>query len=156
MLIYFECIEKWLEETFFQFPPPKSTGREEFGVNDLERRLLEINSENKNDVIATLSSFTAFVVAQELEHFFQRESIKPYELFVAGGGSKNAFLLKEITNRCRGIRVSTTEEFGIPVEAREAMAFALLAWWNFHDKPCSNAITGSQRPSVLGSLVQPK
>ncbi len=148
-------IKKWLQEDFFQLPPPKSTGREMFGTKDLDIRLSEINSNNQNDLIATLTSFSACIVAQDLEKFYIRKSIKPSKLLVGGGGSRNSFLLQEIKNRCAGIRVLTTDEFGIPYQAREAMAFALLAWWNFHSKPCPNGMTGSARSSVLGSVVNP-
>ncbi len=147
-------IKEWLKEDYFHIVPPKSTGREKFGIEDLDRRLLEINSNNVNDVIATLTSFTAFIVAQELENFFEWKGIKPIELFVSGGGSKNPFLLKEIVSRCKGMRVLTLDKLGIPSQAREAMAFALLAWWYVHDKPCSPTITGAQKESVLGVLAK--
>ena len=82
--------------------------------------------------------------------------IKPLELFLAGGGSKNSFLCQEIVNSCKGIKVSSIEQLGMPVEAREAIAFALLAWWNLLKKPASSkASTGISRPAVLGIAVTP-
>ncbi len=149
------AIEKWLEEDFFQLLPPKSTGREVFGCKDLERRLSEIDCNNVNDVIATLTCFTASIVAQDLDNLFRRHYIKPIELFVAGGGSKNPVLMKEISKKCKGIRVLAMEEIGISSEAREAMAFAFLAWWYCNQKTCTELITGAERPTVLGSFVKP-
>ncbi|KGG16856.1 MULTISPECIES: anhydro-N-acetylmuramic acid kinase [unclassified Prochlorococcus] len=151
----FAVIDQWLKEDFFQALPPKSTGREYFGTQDLERRLEEINSDNNNDWIATLTSFSASVISQDIQNLNHRYSIRPIELLLAGGGSKNPFLVNEIRRRCRGIRISYMDDIGVPVQIREAIAFALLAWWNICQKPCSNLITGAERPVVLGSSVSP-
>ncbi|KGG35440.1 Anhydro-N-acetylmuramic acid kinase [Prochlorococcus sp. SS52] len=150
-----DAIKKWLKEDFFQQPPPKSTGREYFGSLDLAKRFSEINSANVNDLVATITCFTACVVAQDLNNLFKKSWIKPAELFVAGGGSRNIFLMKEITNRSPGIRVLSTEKIGIPSQSREAMAFALLAWWNINQKPINTNVTGLKEPSVLGIAVRP-
>ncbi len=151
----FKAIDKWLKEDFFKLLPPKSTGRERFGIQDLHRRLSEIDSDNTNDLIATMTCFTASVIGQDIEKIFREKNIKPIELFVAGGGSQNPTLMKHIQKQCRGMRILTTDEIGIPWQSREAMAFALLAWWNTRQKPIVNTVTGSQRPSVLGTVVTP-
>ena len=91
-----------------------------------------------------------------MERLFNKKLIRPGEIFVAGGGSKNLFLMSEIVKRCRGIRVVSTEEVGIPVQFREAIGFALLAWWHTLNKPCvTSAITGAKKPSDLGIAVNP-
>ena len=65
-------------------------------------------------------------------------------------------MFKELVKRWRGGRVITIEEIGIPIEAREALAFALLAWWHSHQiQGNSPAITGAKRAVVLGSSVNP-
>ncbi len=151
----FKAINRWLKEDFFQIPPPKSTGREQFGLQDLDRRLLEIASQKKTDLIATMTAFSASIIGQDLKNLYQSKGIQLVDLFVAGGGSKNPALMNEIRKQCRGVRVVRTEMIGIPVQIREAMAFALLAWWFMHNKLTTNIFTGAQRESVLGSLVRP-
>ncbi len=148
-----KVIEAWLKEDFFQLLPPKSTGREFFGLEDLEKRLSEVNSHNDQDLIATMTCFTACIVAQDLENLYKHLAIKPAELFVAGGGSKNHFLMEEIKKRCMGIKVLTTDAVGIPVQIRESIGFALLAWWNICKKPYGNSITNADRTSILGVAV---
>ena len=82
--------------------------------------------------------------------------VRPIELLVAGGGCRNPVMLSELVKRCRGMRVLTIEEIGIPIEAREALAFALLAWWHKLQFPGNSpAITGAERGVVLGSRVNP-
>ncbi|KGG13295.1 MULTISPECIES: anhydro-N-acetylmuramic acid kinase [Prochlorococcus] len=149
-------IEKWLEEPFFKKIPPKSTGRETFGLEDLDRRLTEMSQMTSNDLIATLTVFSACVIAQDLRSLYNTKSILPIELFVAGGGAKNPFLMREIASRCHGIKVQTIDLIGIPVVAREAIAFALLAWWNVLNTPGSSSLTtGVSRPVVLGTKATP-
>jgi len=143
-------IERWLQEDYFQQPAPKSTGRELFGLADLERRLAQLGEllpdHAAADALATLTAFTAAVVAQDL-----RRGPPPLELLVAGGGARNATLLRELRRRCRGLRVRPLAELGIEAEQREALAFALLAWWHQRRHPGSlPAVTGAARPAVLG------
>lgn len=149
-------IRKWLQEPFFQLIPPKSTGREQFGLSDLKLRLSDMLHLSTNDQISTLTAFTAALVAQDLNNLYSRSFIRPIELLVAGGGSRNPFIFEQLIKRCNGIRVSTLDELHIPVLAREALAFALLAWWNVHEfKGSSPFVTGATKPTVLGVKVKP-
>ena len=88
-------IQRWLAEPYFQSPPPKSTGRELFGQADLERRLAEVKGRDAADALATLTGFSAAVVAQDLGHGSQA-----IELLVAGGGCRNSLLLEQLQRRC--------------------------------------------------------
>ncbi len=149
-------ISLWLKEPFFQIPPPKSTGREYFGMKDLDQRLSQLKGSSDNDVIATLASFSASVIAQDLDHLFFEKFIRPIEIFIAGGGANNLFLLSEIRRLCRGIKISTIKDLGIPLQGREAIVFALLAWWNRLNVPGSTkSTTGISRPVILGIEVKP-
>ncbi len=151
-----KLINAWLQEPFFQKRPPKSTGREQFGLLDLECRLEEMGNDITDDFIATLTAFSAAVIAQDFNHIYQEKSIKPLELFVAGGGAKNPFFFNEIVRRCKGMRVCSIQELGIPVQAREAISFALLAWWNLLNKSgSSKETTGIERVAILGTKVNP-
>ena len=150
------AIENWLQETYFQALPPKSTGRELFGLADTNRRLSELAPLSNEDQIATITAFTAAVVAQDLNNLQTREQIRPLELVVAGGGGRNPAMMRELRQRCRGLRLRLSDELGLPSEAREALAFALLAWWHLLGIPGNApAITGSQRSAVLGVIAKP-
>ncbi len=150
-----KAINRWLQEDFFQICPPKSTGREKFGLEDLKQRQLEMNRPNKNDLVATMTSFSAAIIGQDLKNLQRQKNINPIELFVCGGGSKNPVLMQSLRNECPGVNVRSTEDIGIPVQIRETIGFALLAWWHMHQKPSNNIFTGATRPSVLGVSVSP-
>jgi anhydro-N-acetylmuramic acid kinase len=147
------CIKSWLKEPYFQAPPPKSTGREQFGIIDLKRRLQELKALSSVDTIATLTAFSAAAVAHDLDNV---PIVRPLGMAVAGGGSSNPVLMAQLRSRCRGIKVQTIEELGLRSEAREALAFALLAWWHCIRHPGSApSITGARRAAVLGTRVDP-
>ena len=149
-------IERWLKEPFFQLPPPKSTGREQFGQADLENRLQELPGLPTANFVATLTAFSAAVVAQDLEKLHAKNGLRPLELVVAGGGSRNPVLMSELRQRCRGMRVHISDELGLRAEAREALAFALLAWWHSLRHPGNApAITGASKSAVLGVRADP-
>ena len=149
-------LNRWLQEPYLHQPPPKSTGRELFGRQDLQRRLMELNQHPPDDCIATLTAFSAAVVAQDLDQLMDRGLPRPFELIVAGGGSNNPVLMRELQRRCRGLRVRRSDDLGLPAESREALVFALLAWWH-QRRHCGNApdVTGASQASVLGVLAHP-
>ena len=143
-------VQRWLQEDYFQQLPPKSTGRELFGAADLERRLAEFASSlgeaGPADALATLTALSAAAVAQDL-----RRGPLPIELLVSGGGARNATLMTQLQRRCRGVRVRPLAELGIADNQREALAFALLAWWHQRGHPGSlPSVTGARRAAVLG------
>ena len=143
-------LSEWMQEPYFSQPAPKSTGREQFGQTDLQRRLEAMHHLSQSDQIATLTAFSAACVAQDLR------KRPPVELLVAGGGCRNATLMGQLRRRCRGTIVRPLAELGIADQQREALAFALLAWWHHHNHP-SNAIsvTGASQPLVLGVCARP-
>jgi anhydro-N-acetylmuramic acid kinase len=152
-------LNQWLLEPYFQLSGPKSTGRELFGEADLQRRLdwLEQAARRRGqalepaDALATLTAFSAAVVAQDLSR-----GPRPVELLVAGGGTRNQCLMDELRRRCRGMAVRPLAELGIGESQREALAFALLAWWRRHRHPGNApAITGARRAAVLGVQAEP-
>ncbi|MEB3170583.1 MAG: anhydro-N-acetylmuramic acid kinase [Synechococcaceae cyanobacterium] len=148
--VHQEALARWLQEPYFQEPPPKSTGRELFGAADLERRLAELPAEPA-DALATLTALSAAVVAQDLAR-----GPRPLELLVAGGGARNRLLMEELRQRCPGIAVRPLGELGIDDAVREALAFALLAWWHRRGHPGSlPSVTGARRAAVLGVCAEP-
>jgi anhydro-N-acetylmuramic acid kinase len=145
----------WLAEPYLRQPPPKSTGRELFGAEDLQRRLVALRERQARcspaDALATLTAFSAAAVAQDLRH-----GTPPLELLVAGGGTRNAFLMEQLRRRCRGMVVRPLAELGIGDLEREALAFALLAWWHAIGHPGSlPSVTGARRAAVLGVRANP-
>ena len=149
-------IQRWLQEEYFKLAPPKSTGRECFGQDDLNRRLDQLDGASAAGAIATLTAFSAAVVAQDLEHLRQRHDIAPIELITAGGGSQNPVLIQELRRRCRGAQLDESSTLGVPAEAREALVFALLAWWHQQNQPGNvPTVTGARRETVLGVRVDP-
>ena len=150
-----QLVQHWLNEPYFQQAPPKSTGRELFGGPDLERRLRELEEaapgHSPADALASLTALSAAAVAQDL----QRGPL-PIELLVAGGGARNATLMGELRRCCRGVRVRPLAELGIADDQREALAFALLAWWHVRRHPGSlPSVTGARRAAILGLRADP-
>ncbi|MEB3234934.1 MAG: anhydro-N-acetylmuramic acid kinase [Cyanobacteriota bacterium] len=143
-------ISAWLQEPYPQQQPPKSTGRELFGQQDLQRRLTAMQGLDAADQLATLTAFSAACVAQDLR------SRPPLELLVAGGGCRNLTLMAQLRRRCLGTIVRPLEELGIADQQREALAFALLAWWHRLGHPGNaTSVTGAARRSVLGVCAMP-
>lgn len=152
-------IQQWLAEAYFRRNPPKSTGRELFGARDLQRRLTDLEhaaradgrKQQPADALASLTAFTAAVVAQDLAR-----SPAVLELLVAGGGARNGLLMAQLRQRCRGLSVRPLAELGIGDSDREALGFALLAWWHRQGHPGSlPSVTGAPRPTVLGVCATP-
>lgn len=148
-------VQRWLREPYFQSQPPKSTGRELFGAADLQRRLSELAAARPGhspaDALASLTALSAAAVAQELGR-----GTLPLELLVAGGGARNSTLMGELRRRCPGVRVRPLQELGIGDDQREALAFALLAWWHQRRHPGSlPSVTGAPRPALLGVRADP-
>ena len=145
-------LQQWLREPYLQAPPPKSTGRELFGAADLDRRLAELGADvAPADALATLTAFSAAVVGQDLAR-----GPRPLELLVAGGGTRNGFLMEQLQRRCRGMAVRSLSGHGIADDQREALAFALLAWWRWRNHPGSlPSVTGARRAAVLGVIAVP-
>lgn len=154
--IHEALVERWLQEPYFRQAPPKSTGRESFGVPDLERRLRELAAHTPDDrlaadALATLTAFAAAAVAADLH-----QQPRPLEVLVAGGGCRNDVLMEELRRRSRGLAVRPLQELGIADCQREALAFALLAWWHHRGHPGSlPSVTGARRAAVLGVRVEP-
>ena len=154
-----DLVQGWLREPFFQQPPPKSTGREDFGLPDLERRLQQLEQRaaaagaplEPADALATLTALTAAVVAADLRH-----GPRPLELVVAGGGARNGMLMDQLRRRCRGLWVRPLAELGLDEAAREALGFALFAWWQHHGHAgCLPSVTGARLASVMGVRADP-
>jgi anhydro-N-acetylmuramic acid kinase len=153
-------IERVLRETlrhpFFRQKPPKTAGREEFGREFVRDFLQLCGRADKHDIVATATALTARSIeravrllvlpAQSRDAYFR-------EVLVSGGGTKNATLMRMLREELVGLRVRTTDELGLPSEAKEAAAFALLAYETWHRRPSNiPSATGAKRPAILGKI----
>jgi anhydro-N-acetylmuramic acid kinase len=144
-----------LGDPFFADAPPKSTGRERFGDRRLDEIVRAEHPETESawdDLIATLTELTARSIALSYERFLPAGAID--EVVITGGGALNASLVDAIRGALAPLRVETgAEALGIDPDAREAAAFALLAWARIHGVPGNvPAVTGARGPRVLGSV----
>ncbi len=149
-------IEKWLRDPFFHLEPPRSTGREQFGSQDLQRRKKELGNISTEDLLSTLTTFTASIISQDLDNLFRLKNIRLIDLLVAGGGTKNLFLMRQLQKQCCGVTVRQINEIGMPSQYREALVFATLSWWNFLGKKVNpKYITGANKSILYGVRVDP-
>lgn len=145
-----EALEPWLEDPFFRLPPPRSTGRERFGDERVARWLDDHDDLPAEDLVATLVEVTARTVAEALD-------LVPFEveeLVLSGGGARNPELVRRLRLRVAPVAVRDLSELGWDPDAREAVAFALLARQHRMGIPASAPwATGARGGRVLGSTT---
>jgi anhydro-N-acetylmuramic acid kinase len=145
-----ELLAHLLADPYLDQAPPKTTGREYYGsatVDDiLSRRELSA------DVIATATAFTAHSIADAYRRWLPE---LPDEVFVNGGGARNPLLMRMLADALDGIAVRATDELGVDADAKEAMAFALMAHDSLAGYPTNiPGATGASRGVPLGKLTQ--
>lgn len=155
-------LEAVLQDGYFSAPPPKSCGREEFGAEFCGRFIEECRRAggSDEDVIATATALTATSIVDAYRSFVwahvgQRAPLKKVEFVVAGGGAKNATLMAMLRDELGGlgVRVREMSALGVPAQAKEAVAFALLAWLTWNGLPGNvPSATGAKRAAVLGKV----
>lgn len=142
-----------MAEPYLKLPPPKTTGRERFGAQfgaAVWERAAAAGL-TPCDIVATLTAFTARTIAQAYRDFLPR---LPDEVIVSGGGAANPTLLAMLRAELPAARVVTSDALGLPGAAKEAVAFAVLAYETWHGRPGNlPAATGAQRAVVLGSIT---
>lgn len=152
-------VSKFLRRDFFRRKPPKTAGREEFGREFVREFGQSCGRARKQDVVATATALTARSIGEAVRRFVLGSGQDRYrELVLSGGGARNstlvAMLIGELTPL--GVQVRFSDEFGLPSEAKEAVAFAVLAYETWHRR-ASNvpAATGARRGAVLGKVSYP-
>jgi anhydro-N-acetylmuramic acid kinase len=145
-----------LEGKFFRRKPPRTAGREEFGREFVGAFLKRCGRMRKEDVLATATALTASSIGQALRNFVVRGQGGSYrDYIVSGGGSRNRTLMRMLAAEVEplGLRVRTSDEFGVPSSAKEALAFAVLAFETWHRRPSNlPSATGAGRPAILGKI----
>lgn len=146
-----------LDNPYFNEAPPKSTGRELFGSTYLEQVLAQFSNTPKENILATLTYFTARTIADAYQQFvFPKAAIQ--EVILGGGGVHNLtlrqFLADALSAQDKAITLKTHQDFGIPDQYKEALAFAMLGWARLTGTPGNiPTCTGATRPVVLGQIA---
>jgi anhydro-N-acetylmuramic acid kinase len=148
-----------LREPFFAARPPKSAGREQFG-SDYAAVFFEQCRKagaSREDTIASATALTARSVGLAYSSFlFKKMRSAPVDFIVSGGGARNATLMKMLREQLdpQGCTVQASDDLGLPAEAKEAAAFALLAYETWHRRPGNiPSATGAARPVILGEIT---
>ena len=148
-----ELLDRLSRDRYFQQPPPKSTGREMFGEPFLDPFLDA--SRPPADAMATANAFTAETIAGALERFVAPK-MRVDEVIASGGGIRNPELARRLREAIDPARLRTSAELGIDSDAKEAIAFAILAYESFHGRPANlPSATGARHPCVLGKVCRP-
>ena len=152
-------LDQALRQPFFRKSPPKTAGREQFGREYAASFLAKCQklSRRKQDAIATATALTSASIAQAYLRFaMEKMGHAPVDYIVSGGGACNPTLMQQLAGhlkpyRCRVVPI---DGFGIPSQAKEAAAFALLAWQTWHHRPGNlPSATGAHRPAILGQVT---
>jgi anhydro-N-acetylmuramic acid kinase len=149
-------LKEMLRHPFFRRRPPKSTGREQFGQRYCEWLYDKAHRRNlmPEDIVATATAFTTSTIASAYRRFLPS---MPEEMILCGGGAHNTTLVQMLRRGLEGVRIRTTNEFGIDVDAKEAVSFAILAYATIQGVPNNlPRVTGASEPVVLGKIVPGK
>jgi anhydro-N-acetylmuramic acid kinase len=148
-----------LRHPYFKLRPPKTAGREQFGrayAAEFWNKCLK-QSLGAQDALATATALTAETIARSYARDVEpRMKSRAVDFIVSGGGARNRTLMKMLADRLepRGCTLRDSDAFGLPAEAKEAAAFALLAWCTWHRLPGNvPSATGAKRPAILGQVV---
>ena len=150
-----ELLGRLMREPYLLKKPPKSTGREHFGASFAQRIIAwgRAHHAGPADLVRTSSVFTSLSIADAFRRFIVPR-VKVHELIVAGGGARNPLMMAQLAASLPGIEVVPASRFGVPVEAKEAFCFALLAYETYHGRPANlPSATGAKHPAVLGKIA---
>ncbi len=158
-------VARLLRAPFFRQKPPRTAGREEFGREYVGRFLQICRGASKPDVVATATALTARSIADAVERFVLPRFAVPRpaagrkgadrQIIISGGGAKNPTLMAMLRDAVTpfGLKLHFSDEFGLPAEAKEAVAFALLAHETWHRRPSNvPSATGAKRAAILGKI----
>jgi anhydro-N-acetylmuramic acid kinase len=150
-------LQQALRHPYFKLKPPKSCGREEFGAKFVTEFIKSCGSSKKEDILATATALTAHSITLQVKQYVFNSKHKKYkDMVAAGGGTENSTLMQMLreNSTALGLNLQTTKNFGIPTDAKEAMAFAMLAYETWHKRP-SNVprATGAKCAAILGKVT---
>jgi len=147
-------LDELMRDPYLKKAPPKSTGREYYG-GDYVKRVLALGRRYRakpNDLIRSVTIFTALSVVDALNRFVTPKT-KLDQLIVSGGGARNPLIMAQLGAALPGVEVLPSSRVGVPEEAKEAFAFALLAYESFHQRAGNVfSATGASGPAILGKI----
>ena len=150
-----DLLERLCSHPYLSIPPPKSTGREDFGIQFSDNLYEELKRDNVDflDTITTVTVFTAKSISDSYKKYIQ-PSYKLSEVVMSGGGVYNPILFQFLKEYLENINIRKVEEFGIPSDAKEALAFAILANETICGYPGNvPSATGARERVVLGKII---
>ncbi|MDX2650070.1 anhydro-N-acetylmuramic acid kinase [Streptomyces sp. PA03-1a] len=143
-----DLLKVLLDDPYYRRPAPKSTGKELFHLPYLQRALTAVPAPGTDDVLATLTRLTAVTVADACR------AHGVTSLVVSGGGARNPVLMRMIAEELPGVTLRPSDDLGLPSDAKEALAFAVLGFLTVHGLPGTlTSGTGARRATVLGSIT---
>jgi anhydro-N-acetylmuramic acid kinase len=141
-------LDAMLADRYFAMPNPKTTGRERFGAHFLRR--YDLGALSLQDAAATLTELTAATIAGALDG----AGFIAARVVVSGGGARNRAMMARLAARLCAVRIETSDALGIPAEAQEAMAFAVLGYETLRGRAGNvPAATGAAHPAILGAIA---
>jgi anhydro-N-acetylmuramic acid kinase len=149
-------LDKMMREPYLRRAPPKTTGREQFG-RAYANTILAWGKRHRarpEDLVRTATLFTSLSIADAFRRFiFPRAGV--HELIVAGGGARNPLMIAQLAAGLPGIELIPADRFGVQAQAKEAFAFAVLAYEAYHGRANNlPSATGARHEAVLGKLVR--
>jgi anhydro-N-acetylmuramic acid kinase len=150
-----ELLLRLMREPYLRKKPPKSAGREQFGQAYASELLAwgQRHHAGPADIVRTATVFTALSIADAFRRLILPRT-EVDELIVTGGGAKNPLIMAQLAAAIPGIEIIPPTRFGVPPEAKEAFAFAALAYETYHGRPSNvPSATGARHPVVLGKIV---
>jgi anhydro-N-acetylmuramic acid kinase len=151
-----KLVEQWLQQDYFLQPPPKSTGRELFNQDYLEQCRQDAEAEISDaDWLATLTELTVASIVYSYQTFLPQI---PEAIFLCGGGSRNLYLRQRLQAELTSTQILTTDEVGIDGDFKEAISFAILAYWRYYCNFPGNLpqVTSANKPMLLGEIHHPQ
>ncbi|MFQ5662223.1 MAG: anhydro-N-acetylmuramic acid kinase [Terriglobia bacterium] len=146
-------LRRLLVHPYFRRPPPKSTGREQFGSAFVERFLRAAARASPADTIRTATELTVRSIADTFKRFVVPRA-RIHEVILSGGGARNTFLVKRLKETLPGLGFLPAGRLGGEEKAKEAFAFAVLAYQTWQGEPGTlPSATGARRAVVLGTIV---
>jgi len=145
-------LDELLRDPYYRRKPPKSAGREQYGVEFIVR--LRESGAPLRDLVATATVLTAATIAMGVQRVVQRAVAGPADLIASGGGVHNPQIMTHLAGFLPGVDISTSTDHGIDADAKEAIAFAVLAHETWRRNPSNlPSATGAKRAVVLGSIT---
>jgi anhydro-N-acetylmuramic acid kinase len=143
-----------LKASFFQQSPPKTAGREEFGRAYAKDFLRRCGRADKSNIVATATALTSRSIAVAVRRFVLRKRARFQEMIVSGGGANNPTLTAMLRNEIAplGLALRFSDEFGVPTQAKEGVAFAVMAFETWHRRPSNVPSAGAKRAAILGKI----